>query len=68
MYCMATEIGDWLLAELNRRNWSQNELGRRAKISSATVSNLITGAKKPEQETLKSIANALRVQIGRAHV
>lgn len=60
---MATEIGDWLLVELNKRNWSQNELGRRAKISSATVSNLITGAKKPEQETLKSVAEALRVPV-----
>lgn len=63
MYYMATEIGDWLLVELNKRNWSQNELGRRAKISSATVSNLITGAKKPEQETLKSVAEALRVPV-----
>lgn len=61
MYYMASEIGEWLLAELNKRNWSQNELGRRAKLSSGTVSNLITGAKKPEQETLRAIAGALRV-------
>lgn len=61
MYYMATKLGDWLLKELEKRNWSQNELARRAGISSGTVSNLITGTKTPEQNTLIAIAEALKI-------
>lgn len=58
---MSSNLGNWLLGELKKRNWSQNELARRAGLTSGTISNIVTGRVEGSQETLKSIAKALRI-------
>lgn len=61
MFYVDTEFGKWLLCELEKRGWSQNELGRRAGLTSGTISNAINGVRTPTNDTLKSIARALKV-------
>ena len=58
---METRFGRWLLEELRKRNWSQNELGRRAGLTSGTISNAINGQRVPTPDTLKAISSALKV-------
>jgi transcriptional regulator with XRE-family HTH domain len=54
-------FGDWLLNELNKQGWSQNELAKRAGISHGTVSNIINGNKGVGQDSLIAIARALKL-------
>lgn len=61
MYYMSTQLGDWLLDELRKRDWSQNELARRSGLTSGTISNIVTGRMGGSKQTLKAIARALRV-------
>lgn len=61
MYFMATQIGIYLLDQLEKRGWSQNELARRSGLTSGTISNTINGVYGADQSTLISIANALKV-------
>jgi len=43
---MSESLRYWLNHELDRRGWSYNELGRRAGLSSAGVSDVLSG-KRP---------------------
>lgn len=61
MYYVSTPLGQWILNELEVKSWSQNELGRRASLSSGTISNIINGTTKPDQVTLRSISKAFKV-------
>lgn len=61
MLYVDTEFGKWLLNELDKRGWSQNELGRRAGLTSGTISNVINGVRTPATDTLKAIASALKL-------
>ena len=61
MMYVDTEFGKWLLNELDKRGWSQNELGRRAGLTSGTISNVINGVRTPATDTLKAIASALKL-------
>ena len=49
----------WLNDELNTRGWSQNELGRRAKITGAAVSLVASGKQAPTWDFCKAIAKPL---------
>lgn len=51
----------WLNGELKKRGWSQRELARRAKISSGTISNLISGMRGRGIDSLTSIAEAFEM-------
>lgn len=54
-------FADWLQEELNKRGWSQSELGRRAGLSRATISVLISGRSQPKAETCLALARALNL-------
>ena len=56
---MTNEFGEWLARELARLNFSQRELGRRAGISSAHISQVVRGEKGPGYDFLASIAAPL---------
>jgi transcriptional regulator with XRE-family HTH domain len=51
----------WLLVELRSRGWSQAELARRAKISKAAISNILSNQRKPGPELCEAIAKAFNV-------
>ena len=57
------KFSEWLISELNKRNWSQSELARQAKISRAVVSDYVNGKrKKPDETVLRKIAYALKIR------
>lgn len=59
-------FSSWLLQELNKRNWGQNDLSRAAKragykLSQAQISNIINNNRKAGGDTCIAIAHALGV-------
>jgi len=51
----------WLEAELHDRHWSNNELARQAELSSASVSQVMTGRQQPGLDFCRGVAEALNV-------
>jgi transcriptional regulator with XRE-family HTH domain len=57
---MATEtLGNWLLAELERRGWTQGELARRSHVNRSHISRMISGQRSPGIDALRGMAEAL---------
>ena len=54
-----SELVDWLGAELRQRGWSQTELGKRAGLSRAAVSMVMTGQQGPGLQFCLGVAEAL---------
>lgn len=52
-------FGDWLLAQLETRGWSQSELARRAGLGNATLSRIISGLRRAGPDAALSIAETL---------
>jgi transcriptional regulator with XRE-family HTH domain len=52
------QFADWLAAELLKRRWTQNELGRKAHLSKSEVSRILNG-KQPSASACKAIASAM---------
>lgn len=55
---MDTKFSEWLNAQMHERGWSMSELGRRAGVSHAQISNVINGIKPPGSKVCKGIARA----------
>lgn len=53
------KLSTWLVNQLNDRNWSHRELGRRAGVSGAAVSRVISGEQNPGADFCAKIAKAL---------
>jgi len=51
----------WLIDELNERDWSMNELARRAGVTSGAISLVMSMQRKPGPELLLGIAQALQL-------
>lgn len=49
----------WLNGEMNRRGWSQRELGRRAGMSGANVSLVLSGQQAVTYDFIAAVARAL---------
>ena len=59
---MATEnFTAWLYEQLNARDWSMNELARRADISSGAISLVMSGQRGPGPDVCLGIARALQL-------
>lgn len=57
-----TELfSDWILAQLNKRGWTQGELSRRANVSSGTLSMVINYQRGAGPDFCRSIAKAFGV-------
>lgn len=54
---------DWLLAEMNRRHWSQSDLARSAELNRAVINKLLNGQPTPRPTTLKAIARAFKIPV-----
>ena len=52
-------FAQWLDGQMRERNWSYNELARRAGVSSASVSMVMTGQQKPGVDFCRGVAGAL---------
>jgi transcriptional regulator with XRE-family HTH domain len=50
---------EWLTAKLKKNGWSNNELARRAGLSSAAVSQVMTGRQNPGVEFCLGVSDAL---------
>lgn len=55
-----TTLANWLIEQLRYKNWSQNDLARKAKLTSGSISNYING-RRPDTDACRSIARALNV-------
>lgn len=51
-------FNDWLLTELNNREWSQADLARASGLTTAAISKYING-RIPDKTALQKIAKAL---------
>lgn len=51
----------WLQSELDKRGWSQADLARAIRMTTATVSRVMSGDRKPGIEFLIALAGALKV-------
>lgn len=56
---MENDFAIFLNTELQRRGWSQRELGRRSDVSGAAISQVISGVNTPSAELCIKIATAL---------
>lgn len=54
-------FSDWLLNELEKRNWSQSDLVKKAGISRGTLSNIINGTRGVGEKSLIAIARAFSI-------
>jgi len=54
-------FGDWLQQQLNERDWTQADLVRQSKITSAGISRIMTGQRLPGKRSLGQFAHALRL-------
>lgn len=51
----------WLTEQLKNKGWSQADLAKKAGISRGTVTNLLTGNRKPGPDACTAIAHALNL-------
>ena len=58
---MATHFADWLIQELVKRDWSQSDLSRNAKISTSQITRILNGQRNAGEDALKAIAHAFRL-------
>ena len=54
-------FSDWLMAELNERQWTQAELARRCGSTKATISRIINGERQIGTDVATAIAYALNL-------
>lgn len=53
-------FNDWLLEQLQERQWSQADLSRASGLTSAAISKYING-RTPDESALRKIAHALKL-------
>ena len=58
----STALKKWIQEGLTQHGWSQSELARRAKLSSTTVSDVLSGSAKPGLNFCKGVARAFGVR------
>lgn len=61
MYAVMDTFAEWLANEMNRRQWSQAELARRAGTSRSAINGLITGVRGPGPDLSNAIAHAFNL-------
>lgn len=56
-------LNDWILNELSTRDWSQADLARRAGVSRAAISDVISGKRNIGKDLAQSIAEAFKLPL-----
>lgn len=54
---------EWLIDEMNRREWSQADLARYSDLNRAVINKLLNGQSMPRPSTLEGIARAFRTPV-----
>lgn len=53
-------FADWLIEEINKRNWNQSELARKSGLTRQAISHILSGrSQTPDNKSLEAIARAL---------
>lgn len=60
-YMANQTFSEWILAQLEEREWSRAELARRAGLSRTAISDVITGKANPGYTLCVSVGNALEI-------
>ncbi len=55
-------FSQWLLLELENREWSQSDLARRAGVSKAAISDVLSGRRNVGHDLATSIAKGLNIK------
>lgn len=63
MLATVNTLTDWLLNELHVRDWTQAELARRAGVSRAAISDIISGKRNMGKDLAQSVSEALKIPI-----
>ena len=53
------DFADWLRKELDERGWDQAELARRSQTSTALISRMLSGERRPGAVVARRLARAL---------
>src|SRR3972149_5954479 len=53
------DFPEWLMNELNSRDWSQADLARQSGLTTAAISRILTGERKAGADACQQIASAL---------
>lgn len=56
-----SDFCEWLSEEIHRRGWSQAELARRAEVTPAQISRVLSKVQQPGPDTCTGIAQALGI-------
>jgi len=59
-------FGRWLQEERKKRGWTVRELARRADVSHAALSNVLTGKRNAGHEVARKVAEAMGVPVTEA--
>lgn len=54
-----TDFIEWLMKELNSRDWSQADLARQSGLTTAAISRILTGERNAGSDACQAIAHAL---------
>lgn len=60
---MSESFSAWLQRQLDRREWSQADFARRAKVSTGLVSNWLAGERRPNPSSCDRIADVFLVDV-----
>jgi len=58
---MEINFSEWLIQQMDERGWTKADLTRNAKLSSGTISNIISGRRSPGIDTCRKIARAFQM-------
>lgn len=63
MEFMGKELNEWVTAKYQQAGWSMRELARRAGVSQATVSDVLSGKKNPGAKFYYGMAKAFNLPV-----
>lgn len=55
------DFKDWLIGELEKRNWSAADLARNAGIAKGSISNILAGRREPGPDFCDGVSRAFKI-------
>ena len=63
-YNSGVNFPDWIVQEMNAREWSQSDLARQSGLTRQAISHLIAGrTKTPDKQTIEKLSRAFDVTV-----
>lgn len=56
-----SKFSDWLLAEMEGRDFTQADIARKGGVSAPQISHILSGERQPGPKVVKAIARALEI-------